>query len=96
MAADGMIHVKPAQLKNMAGDLDAIYTRLSRVRDELESLHDGIRANWQDPAVDEFTAKFDMYMERIWDLLVAVDSMEAFFSQAAESYIAADRKIGSL
>lgn len=96
MAADGVIHVKPAQLKNIAGDLGSIYSKLSDTRNQLERLHAGVRANWSDPAVDDFTAKYNVFMDRIWDLLVAVDSMESFLTEAADSYMAADRKIQSL
>ena len=90
------IDVKEDRLSGLSGELRSVYTKLSLVKEKLESLHTGIRANWSDEAVEEFTEKFNEGMERIWDLLVAVDNIEVFFSDAATGYVAADREVESL
>lgn len=90
------IDVKEDRLTGLSGQLDGVYTRLSTVKTELETLHTGIRANWSDQAVDDFTEKFNEGMERIWDLLVAVDNIGTFFDEAATGYVAADHEVESL
>lgn len=90
------INVKEERLSELADELDSVYTNLSKIKDELEKIHTGIRANWSDQAVDAFTEKFNEEMERIWDLLVAIDNIEGFFSDAAAGYVAADREVESL
>ena len=90
------IDVKENKLEKLASDLSTVYTEISRIKNSLEEYHAGIRANWVDPAVEEFTAKFDEGMERIWDLLVAVDSIEGLFTGAANGYVAADHEVESL
>ena len=90
------IQVQESRLQGLARSLDGVYTKLSGIKTELENLHAGIKASWSDPAVEEFNGKFEEGMDRVWDLLVAVDGIEAFFSEAAEAYMAADREVASL
>ena len=90
------INVKEERLSGLADELSGVYNRLSGIKAQLELRHSGIRANWSDQAVEDFTVKYDEGMERIWDLLVAVDNIETFFSEAAVGYVAADREVESL
>ncbi len=46
--------------------------------------------------MEDFTGKFNEGMERIWDILVAVDNIEGFFFEAASGYVAADREVEAL
>ena len=90
------IYVDEIRLEGFANDLDGIYDRLSVVKSNLEYLHSGIKASWNDTAVAEFSEKYEEAMEKIWDLLVAVDAMGAFAAEASAGYTAADREVESL
>ena len=96
MSAGVEINVNESRLSGLSGELGGVYAKLSSVKNELERLHAGIRTNWSDIAVEEFTEKYEVGIERIWDLLVAIDSIEAFFQEAAEEYTAADNQVMSL
>ena len=96
MSAGVEIDVDEKRLTGLSSELSGVYRQLSNIKNELEHLHTGIRANWSDAAVEEFTQKYDEGMEGIWDLLVAVDSIEGFFQDAAEGYISADNQVMSL
>lgn len=91
-----VIDVNEKKLEGLANELNGVYNKLSGIKNSLESLHAGMRENWSDTAVDEFTSKFSEGMERVWDLLIAVDSMECFFTEAATGYMMADREVESL
>lgn len=90
------IYVDEIRLEGLANDLDGIYNRLSTLKSNLESLHSGIKASWNDTAVAEFSEKYEEAMEKIWELLVAVDAMGAFAAEAAAGYAAADREVEAL
>lgn len=90
------IEVKENKLSGLASDLDSVYTKLSRIRSNLESSLSGIRANWKDSAVEEYSVKFEDANEQMWNLIVAVDSMECFLREAAQEYKAVDNQIMSL
>ena len=90
------IEVREMRLKQLAEELEQVYSKLSSLKEDLEAQHVSIRRNWEDAAVEEFTAKYDKGMESIWDLLVMVDNTESLFEEAAAAYTAADREVASL
>ena len=96
MSAGVEIDVDEKKLSSLSTELNGVYKKLSDIKNELEHLLTGIKANWSDVAVEEFSEKFDEGMERIWDLLVAVDSIEGFLQDAADGYSAADKQVMSL
>lgn len=90
------INVKEEKLAGLASDLDDAYKKLSRIRSTLEDSLSGIRKSWEDPAVEEYSSQFETANERLWDFIVAVDSMECFLREAAAEYKAVDNQVMSL
>ena len=90
------LEVNISALSNISGELNGAYNRLSKIKDELESIHTGLENCWEDAAMDDFSCKYDEGMERIWDLLVAIDSIDSFVIAAKDGYTATDRLIESL
>ena len=93
---DIKIYVKEKNLRKLSDDLDGVYSKLSDVRDALERMHIDIERIWNDESAAIFLTKFDNGLERIWDLLIAIDSMDDLFIAAVEGYTAADRRVMSL
>lgn len=90
------IRVEERKLDDIAQALGDAYTKLSSIHTALEDDHAAIKAAWEDDAAFDFSTKFDNGMERLWDLMIAVDNMEQFLITAREMYAAAENKVLSL
>lgn len=90
------IIVDEKRLAGLAGELGIVYQRISEIKAELESVQMTIRNNWSDVAEEEFNNQYEKGLESIWDLLVAIDSMESFLQSAANGYTTADARVMSL
>lgn len=90
------IRVDEKKLGSMAQSMEECYRQLSKIRTELEDAHSAMRNVWEDEAALDFSAKFDIGMEKLWDLMVAVENMGGFLKTAEEMYAAAEKQVLSL